>query len=458
MRVRPVTNDFVTAESQHYKSATNSLIPDEYNIARESKSSTVRPNVTSSIATTTISSGLTKSLLQDLLEEMLKNHDTPVPARVTSITTTEMPDWAFSTSMTTSYNQDEEDTTLRENYTTVSDTVISNTDKKHPITATESSAETKNESQKLVSPLRRHNVDYSSQDEIPRQRETKSEEYQKKESREDTVVRNNLRNVNVFSRRYKLPLNRPDETSVLEKVKNTDSVTTEFPTVREEDIRKLSAVEREKEHVMTLPGQKEAIEEEHPKNHRTKWSEVRYPLNFDKSQTTVRSHATTPVPGVVTQNEGDNNTKTLSDYVRAIFDSMKSAEEEEEVAKVVEAKNESTDKPTNNKLNETSVKTSTERNKIDETVTDTKMMEATTMITDTSTMNTPEIESPVNTVVPKTGPIRRTVGDNVKTNSTDTMLNKIVRTSTSTKVSHMTEICYRGRCVMTRPKMENATR
>lgn len=43
-------------------------------------------------------------------------------------------------------------------------------------------------------------------------------------------------------------------------------------------------------------------------------------------------------------------------------------------------------------------------------------------------------------------------------NSTESILGKVLRTSTTTKVSHMTEICYRGRCVMTRPSRDDQFR
>lgn len=479
MRVRPLVDDFVTAESQHYNSAMNSLVQDQYkyNPIRESRFTTAQPIATTVTASTTTGAESTKkSLLQDFLEEMLKNDEVSIPTRVTSITT-ELPDWTISTPITTPittpyvFSDDGEVTTLKENYTPIDTTLIPNINEERVTTINENSDGSKIESQEATFERTTH----LSREETEVEEEVKPEEY--KNSQEDK--QNNLGNVEIFNQRYNLPSNYPDRSGILKK----DEVSTEltdFPVVNEE-IRKLSAIGKEKEHIMTLKRQQNIERNEaHPKNHRTKWSEVKYP--FDKSQTTSNSYSTTTIPGVVTRDEGNGSVKTLSDYVKAIFDSMKNAEEEE-VAKVIEAKSE-TD---NYNLNNTALTSAKENKKIERKadtssssqdisvtqrveVGETKpeeteeattkenatTLEVTTLIPDTTTNTVVPSEEalttePSTTTTTKTS-IRQT--SNVfRTNST--MLGKVLRTSTTTKVSHMTEICYRGRCVMTRPKMED---
>ena len=60
---------------------------------------------------------------------------------------------------------------------------------------------------------------------------------------------------------------------------------------------------------MTLRRPEEDMEENeaHPKNHRAKWSEVRYPSAYEKSQSTLKQHATTSIPGFTTRNDGETS-------------------------------------------------------------------------------------------------------------------------------------------------------
>jgi len=179
--------------------------------------------------------------------------------------------------------------------------------------------------------------------------------------------------------------------------------------------------------------------------------------------------------------------RTLSDYVKAIFDSMKNAEENEEIAKVIEAKSETDNYDTNSTAlaHAPSVKESkeidrkaattnspqdiyaTQRVEVEENEIKPKEIQETT--TEESAINSETTtsipETTTNTVIlseetlitePSTTTTKtsRQMGNIFRTNST--MLGKVLKTSTTTKVSHMTEICYRGRCVMTRPKMDDA--
>lgn len=468
-------DDFVTAESQHYNSAVNSLVQDQYkyNPIRESRFTTAQPIATTVTASTAPATESTKkSLLQDFLEVMLKNDEVSIPTRVTSITT-EVPDWTTSTPMTTPYvfSDNGEVTTLKENYAPI------DTNEERFTTINENSNESKDKEATY------EGTTHLSQEETKVQKETKLGEY--KNSQEDKNERNNLENVEVFNQRYNLPSNYPDGSGISKK--DEDSITKLVGvSAANEEIRKLSAIGKEKEHIMTLKRQENIEENEaHPKNHRTKWSEVRYPSTIDKSQTASNSYSTTPIPGVVTRDEGEGSVKTLSDYVKAIFDSMKTAEEGE-VAKVVEAKSE-TD---NYNLNDTasahalSAKESeeidrktgttgspqdtsaTQRVEIEENGTKPEekqeattkesatTFEAITLIPDTTTNTVPSEETLITEPSTTTAKTSIRQASNVfRTNST--MLGKVLRTSTTTKVSHMTEICYRGRCVMTRPKMED---
>ncbi|XP_020291490.1 uncharacterized protein LOC109858538 [Pseudomyrmex gracilis] len=478
VRVRPApTDDFVTAESQHFNSAVNSLVQNEYkyNPIRESKPITTAEPIATSVTATTVTEAIRKSLLQDFLEEMLKNDEVSIPTRVT-VGTTELPDWTMTTPMTTPYA---EITTLIENHTSIGTTLAPNVVAER-VTTTDS-PDLKEDSREATS--------FESSDV---RKETKSEDYWDKNSQENKSEQNNLENVE-FSENYNLPSHYPDGSGTSKEIEDTIAEMTAFPVVNQE-IRKLSVVQKEKEHIMTLRKKQEEVNveenEAHPKNHRTKWSEVRYPSVFDK--TASKLHSTTSVPGVVTQNEKeDSGVKTLSDYVKAIFDTMKSAEkeEEEEVAKVVETKNEN---PTANNdvapirrtdaekefegidrwrtdatehmrdayaTERVEEKTTSAFEEEDPSVTEeattkesvTRFETTTAQIPDTTTIAPlEETTQEFPTTTTTTTSIKQTT--DVKTNSTETTLGKILRTSTTTKVSHMTEICYRGRCVMTRPR------
>lgn len=471
MRVRPLVDDFVTAESQHYNSAMNSLVQDQYkyNSIRESRFTTAQPIATTVTASTATAAASTKkSLLQDFLEEMLKNDEVSIPTRVTSINPTEQPDWTITTPMTTPYVSPDngEVTTLKENYTpSIDTTLMPNINDERVTTVSENSSGPKDESREATFERTTH----LSQGETEAQEVVKPEEH--KNSQKQKL--NNLENVEIFNQRYNLPSNYPEKSGILKK--EGDGITERFPAVKKEEIQKLSAIGKEKEHIMTLKKQENIEENEaHPKNHRAKWSEVKYPSTFDKSQTTTIS--TTTIPGIVTRDEG--NVKTLSDYVKAIFDSMKNAEEEE-VAKVVEAKSETDNYNLNGTASaqtagakeserndrkadttgspqDTSTTQRAEENEARETQRTTTKENVTTLkvIPDTTASTVVSSKETLLTE-PSTTSIKQ-VNNVFRTNST--MLGKVLRTSTTTKVSHMTEICYRGRCVMTRPKMEDVMR
>lgn len=431
VRVRPAVDDFVTAESQHFNSALNGLFRDQYkyNSVRESKHSTT--------------SNSDKFNLQDF--ESLKNNE---PAKSTS---TEVPEaaWTMPPAVTTpmSVPDDTEETTTEEQMTT-----LPTTDKPEETTIMQSSYED------FVSRFT------ESSDTI----ETSDEPKKKKDNWRDKSVRVTL---------------------------NLGSIA---DAMKENDVNKLNDGSNEAAHDETLNKveKESSVENEesneenddHPKNHRAKWSEVRYPSSLDhprasgwKREPKTSSKSSASIPGLVTKQEGDNSVKTLSDYVQAIFDTMKSAEEETTIADTERPEESTTLQiPFDNEFDESQERTTTKdvedkttttratffdeeaqttRNvdvngKVETTepTTNIDLENATTVekVT-TSQENVTSSSSESSTDLPTTTPPRTTPSTS---NSTETILGKILRTSTTTKVSHMTEICYRGRCVMTRPSRE----
>lgn len=451
--MRPLPGDFVTAESQHHNSAANNLHQDEYkHDHHESKVTTEAQPITTTVATTAETT-TKKSILQDFLEEMLKRDEISAPTRVNFVTT----DWPTTTPYVAS-----ETTTLKENLTTLTSNAES---------STESS---RNESQKAAP----KEAVASIQEEAEARKQTRSEEFWDKDAQEDQSEQNNLEDIEMYS----LPSSYPDGSGTSTEIEDAIAEMTGLPAATEE-IRKLSAIDKEdREHIMTLKRQrvKASENEAHPKNHRAKWSEVKYPPS-DRSASSSRS--TTSIPGVVTRDEGDGSVKTLSDYVKAIFDSMKSAEGDGvEIAKVVEAKNDSqfdnvasvhevnageksdrgagtTDASATQRVAQEGA-TEAQRSETTTTTTtkeDAVTFETTTPVPDDTTAADTITPSEVMTVEPfTTTSIKQSAaGDAAVQKNSTTVLGKVLRTSTTTRVSHMTEICYRGRCVMTQPKMEN---
>ncbi|XP_008546927.1 mucin-5AC isoform X2 [Microplitis demolitor] len=244
--------------------------------------------------------------------------------------------------------------------------------------------------------------------------------------------------------------------------------------------------------------------EEHPKNHRSEWSEVRYPdrsiFGYGRSDKQEET-STTQVPGVVTKTEGESNVETISDYVQAIFDTMKTADEEHAILDNAPDLWDDETKPTTqphshssstsisvSTFTPTPTPTSTETStadkptalvdnrgdkagKVVERIEKRKETDAERRIqilteteteTETETKTTEESTSTINPSNDGSAP--NILGTLITTTEPPTaknasaLLGAILRTSTSTKVSHMTEICYRGRCVMTKPNKDSHNR
>ncbi|XP_034940356.1 uncharacterized protein [Chelonus insularis] len=230
-------------------------------------------------------------------------------------------------------------------------------------------------------------------------------------------------------------------------------------------------------------------ENSHPKNHRSEWSEVRYPSDrniygYGRSEKTT---TTTQVPGLVTKPSGDVN--ALSDYVQAIFESMKTADEERAI--IDNAPNLWNDetksttqvydfpsalstiigiKKTSSESAEEDKDFKAENNEDVSALSNDDEKEGINKVTEVSptpTESTSSKEEPTTLLQTSTEALTSDSGISTTIDASTTiepttstaknaaeMLGAILRTSTSTKVSHMTEICYRGRCVMTKPRKD----
>ncbi|XP_076764069.1 uncharacterized protein LOC143431318 [Xylocopa sonorina] len=469
VRVRPAVDDFVTAESQHFNSALNGLFREQYkyNPIRESKPPPTPPN----------SPG--KSVLQSFLTEILKNDPSP------RTTTTEVPEtaWTMSPAATTTMTLPAD---IGET-TEIQLTTMPTTETVEETTIAMSSydgyfSKLILESKNLTKPSKKPKDDkhwnwlwkeYSTW-------ELAQKLDQKDVKNTVNTAERNTNKDNTFS---------VDSGAVRSNEKKESKI---------EDELKVHTLHRSEINKGTTS---ESQDLAHPKNHRAKWSEVRYPPIHDHSQASNWSHdssktgrksSPTSIPGLVTKKEGDTSVKTLSDYVQAIFDTMKSAEEEttiattenpDEITTTLQTPLSETELPiqdayepkkfasrydeeettTQATIEETQTMVDVDRHDKEvteaETTTSIDLENATTLkqaeeVFDTTT--SPSLEpfatEPPSTTTPK--PTSTTL----PSNTTDSMLGKVLRTSTTTKVSHMTEICYRGRCVMTRPSRDDRFR
>ncbi|KZC04884.1 hypothetical protein WN55_09683, partial [Dufourea novaeangliae] len=446
VRVRPAVDDFVTAESQHYNSAAlNSLIREQYkyNPLRESTLSTPQPILSE------------KSVLQDFLTEILKEKESSVRS-----TTTEAPEtvWTPTTPAATTTVVPEEPETTTENLMTMT---TPTTDKPEPTTIPEylgsmNTGDKTKEQGQSVSKM----TDNEEKPVDDRWEATKHQDWDEK------VARTAL-DLGFLTEKYAIKDNDVNKL-------NDDDDDWETSRSDEVDRTKLRPVEEETETTKVIEE-----DQDHPKNHRTMWSEVRYLNSYDRAQASAWSpdqktsspKSTTDIPGLVSKHEGENSVKTLSDYVKAIFDTMKSAEEETTSTDRLEDLTTTLQTPTEMDLGEEKDTT-----KVPEVETTTQsvflpedgkevMIETTTRNIDPETVTilervttTQETTTGSSTEPPATDPPTTTPTTTTTVNSTESILGKVLRTSTTTKVSHMTEICYRGRCVMTRPSQEDRFR
>lgn len=157
----------------------------------------------------------------------------------------------------------------------------------------------------------------------------------------------------------------------------------------------------------------------HPKNHRLEWSELKSTnlshYNIAKNETSSRTQ--TMLENVKDGGKKEENKENkITDYVQAIFDSINNDNENRKVER-------SFLRPVQFANHQVSSHSFDDITKLQKT-------------NDTNS-NLPIKLSPKLPEVTKLG--------------------EVLRTSTTTKVSHMTEICYRGRCVMSKPKVDHST-
>ena len=221
----------------------------------------------------------------------------------------------------------------------------------------------------------------------------------------------------------------------------------------------------------------------HPKNHRSEWSEVKYPsdrslYDFAKYGTWNYKNLTKELKE--TEENSDENKKHLSDYVKAIFDSIKSADAEQgdeqnftdppQIGTGETTLDSVADESTQSHVINTDMISSdsskvevvtaggkdsatSETTVVSESVPKqkTSLESETSVKTESSTKSEPTSKSDLT-------PKSELPSQSEELNPGVTKLGKVLRTSTTTRVSHMTEICFRGRCVMSRPRVEGHAR
>lgn len=454
VRVRPAADDFVTAESQHFNSALNGLFRDQYkyNPVRQSK-----PSVSSFASPE-------KSIAQDLITDILKNDDEVSTEWTTAITTTppsiETTEIQITTIPTASKT---EETTIAE--TTFDDLFVKLTKK--------DTAKTMEEKKER----RKENVEGEME-----------EDTWESSKKWKSNVENTVNFGNYIAGKYK---SKDEDANDIELSRRVEKLSVDEKEAKRKNdiIESVNETDGEEEGRAreSLRLQNENFNH-HPKNHRVKWSEVRYPSAFERSKPSnwkaydsgkiSGKSGTTSIPGLVTKNEGDTSVKTLSDYVQAIFDTMKSAEEETNTnMENLDMEITTTALPPSNTLHlpdRSSEEKSTKMRDDDETMTTRMILEDGNEATE-STASTTDVEEHATTILgridanattsafednsaPSTPLPATSSNATLSSNSTESILGKVLRTSTTTKVSHMTEICYRGRCVMTRPTRDDRFR
>ncbi|XP_078043355.1 uncharacterized protein LOC144473396 [Augochlora pura] len=455
VRVRPATEDFVTAESQHYNSALNGLIREQYkyNPLRETKLPTPQPILSE------------KSAFQDFLKEILKTEE-PTAKPTTTTTSTEVPEiaWTMSPAATTvAVALADSDGSTESQMTTMPPTTMQPEDATTFSPLDEGVAQSARP--KGASKSKSWSGSYDGDVNDEQKKKKKADPWDGNWSERAAL------DLNFLADKYKskendVKLNDDWETSrSSEQSDRTRSKSDDIGSVEE------TGGERSKEQV----------DYAHPKNHRAKWSEVRLPSAFEPSQTRSQDSksvtgTSTVVPGLINKKEGDDNVKTLSDYVKAIFDTMKSAEEETTVPSTEKPEEMTTTLQTPPEADAESPTTTIDpevpttmqsifdvgdakteaAHEIAETTVRANVEDATTLERDATSPETTPTGSSTETQT--TDPPTTTPTTTTTANATDSILGKILRTSTTTRVSHMTEICYRGRCVMTRPSQDDRLR
>lgn len=481
VRVRPIIDDFVTAESQHINAAVNSLTQDQYkyNPIRQTKSTVDKSSITRSP-----DDGSQRSVLEDFLKEILKTDDDSLPVLATS-TSTVLPlnVWLTSTPMTPPI-EDEGITNYKFLRTTTSTPTIMPEELERTLDPEETLKTTTQYYGTRINPKDSITKESTENIKIPTTQETglTTTDF----SNSQTTL-NDLNSIDTSSETT--PIIEKSETTTIKPIDTTTE--------------NLSIVESTK-----TEESKDNDDIFYPKNHRAKWSEVRYPSdpsialnhsvfstwNYDKNGET-NDRNTVSEKDIGNKEGNDTEVEILSDYVQNVFDDLKKNRENKERSdersmnkeknnKIGSSENssENNDVKTNSPLETDSVSvrkdtsqaedhsstkleqeetptTIAVQNVEDDSSSTSENHSNPTVILDTTiheilskdesmvTVTPTSLSTTTTTTLPTTSEIN-------EQNTTETILGKILRTSTTTKVSHMTEICYRGRCVMTKPDRE----
>ncbi|XP_044003597.1 uncharacterized protein LOC122849085 isoform X2 [Aphidius gifuensis] len=209
--------------------------------------------------------------------------------------------------------------------------------------------------------------------------------------------------------------------------------------------------------------------ERYAKNHKSEWSEIHFPSHrkvygYGGSKLLIE---TTQPPNTVSESIDDNGIETLSGYVQAMFNAMKKTDEEKhnldniprfpkqkksiKENSIISFKENSVDKNISISTDIRNNNQNFQNNSEDSLIfiepnlnKNLMMLTSSTNGESLSTMTT----IPNMSTIPFLNPVSSTSGENV----TQSKLNEILTTSTPTKVSHMTEMCYKGRCIITKPR------
>ena len=476
VRVRPAgagSEDFVTAESQSYDSSLNQL-PRDTNKFRNFYVST-EPATTATATTaapTTMSSrsssaseqsNTEKSVFESFLDKMLGENDeetatTIVPEAIITTTTpaaTVNPDDAWTSQSTIAPTVEvshDEVTTLGENS---SPTTSDHRSFEHPTTVKNREEESTDNTELPAIDTATTMID--SDDAYPSTSTDKTSTFA------PTTTSTNAQKDEVKSNSGE---------NVIQSLNPENSLryfVTKSPAFNEY----LRSQEKSKKTEMTEDNP------DYPKNHRSKWSEVRYPTDKSvsdftkwnaKNQSGEARHAADDHQQQEQQQqqqqqsvntEADNS--SVTDYVKAIFESIKSADEEHhQSAKLADQTFSSSRQDKELFKTETTtafpteVKTSvSSSSRVVARPASVRFSKSQSHHQDSTTTTTTE-SATFGPFVPSMMFDKQTAP--VKKSSFETNLGKILRTSTTTKVSHMTEICYRGRCVMSKPKKDGVAR
>ncbi|XP_043288676.1 mucin-5AC [Venturia canescens] len=535
VRVRPAaSDDFVTAESQHFNSAVNNLLQSRLKYRR-------RPEESRGAVTTTLPPNYDdytstlppeKSIFEDLLKEVFaaENKSSSADSEVTtpsqsSPEPSEVPQDQLNTvSQVQEYTTEPEVSRSPEVLSEQSNVVVNRSDE---VSVAPNQSE-------VIGTSGNSSANASTAEEATNSTGESSSNANEPDSSTDTplmttmtVPRKSWDSTSPY--RDSAALNNGEDLSYSEKNSENElfDENAKGPDNRIIDSDYRAETAKNEDNLLSANNE----EENYPKNHRSEWSEVRYPTSPELLNYNRRPNATTSphLPGSSTESGGDAGVKTLSDYVKAIFDSMKNAEEQksenetfsrgdstspgdervssstsyspgtsEDSESVPTTIPSSSDYPTEKveisedssvKLASNSSESESEGKDEDPTVGNTenpvendteefteppqsteivettKYVEETTEVSteasssETSNSFTISQPSEASAMTDSANPIDHkttaaTESSPQAKNSSETKLGAILRTSTTTKVSHMTEICYRGRCVMTKPKKE----